>query len=254
MKEKTASRLTYMDVAKGIGILCVIAGHMGNSMVNRFIFSFHMPLFFLISGFFMSDKDSASVILNKRIRQLIPPYVFTCLSVIAISSVKGIIEVLVGNETLSQVGRIILEWIYASIYGAGTSHDLVFPVLSIGAIWFLLATIWSSWLSKYAMTTPNTILFVLIVSMLGHISSFFVWLPLSLQCGMTATVFVYLGIQLRKTDFFNKPNNIQIPCIIVSFILWINEIVFTTPWLDIAQNQFPNGAFDFIGGGAQQFA
>ena len=30
----TNNRLTYMDVAKGFGILCVIAGHMGNETIN----------------------------------------------------------------------------------------------------------------------------------------------------------------------------------------------------------------------------
>ena len=34
----TNNRLTYMDVAKGFGILCVIAGHMGNETINRFVF------------------------------------------------------------------------------------------------------------------------------------------------------------------------------------------------------------------------
>ena len=49
-------RLPYMDVAKGMGILCVIIGHMGNETINRIIFSFHMPLFFLISGYFLSNR------------------------------------------------------------------------------------------------------------------------------------------------------------------------------------------------------
>lgn len=49
-------RLPYMDVAKGMGILCVIIGHMGNEAINRIIFSLHMPLFFLISGYFLSNR------------------------------------------------------------------------------------------------------------------------------------------------------------------------------------------------------
>lgn len=52
----TNNRLSYMDIAKGFGILCVIAGHMGNETINRFVFSFHMPLFFLISGYFYHKR------------------------------------------------------------------------------------------------------------------------------------------------------------------------------------------------------
>ena len=45
-------RIEYVDVAKGIAILSVIVGHTFSaydpgSLLNRFIYSFHMPLFFI---------------------------------------------------------------------------------------------------------------------------------------------------------------------------------------------------------------
>lgn len=39
------TRLEYIDLAKGFGIVCVILGHMDKILINRFVFSFHMPLF-----------------------------------------------------------------------------------------------------------------------------------------------------------------------------------------------------------------
>lgn len=118
------TRLTYMDIAKGIGILCVIAGHMGNFIINKFVFSFHMPLFFLTSGYFISSKNSPQTILIKRFRQLLPPYVFTCFMVIFISTIKGILGILIGNKTIGQVAQTAFKWIGASLYGAGTPHDV----------------------------------------------------------------------------------------------------------------------------------
>ncbi|WP_278969986.1 acyltransferase family protein [Megasphaera elsdenii] len=47
------NRVGWIDVAKGIAIVLVIIGHtvqFGGGTRN-FIFSFHMPLFFLLSGF-----------------------------------------------------------------------------------------------------------------------------------------------------------------------------------------------------------
>lgn len=42
----------YIDIAKGIGIILVILGHSGvNSEIKDFIYGFHMPLFFVISGY-----------------------------------------------------------------------------------------------------------------------------------------------------------------------------------------------------------
>lgn len=48
------SRLLEFDIAKGIAILCVILGHLGIKEIDRVVFVFHMPLFFLISGYFLS--------------------------------------------------------------------------------------------------------------------------------------------------------------------------------------------------------
>lgn len=51
-KMEDHQRLAYMDIAKGIGIICVIVGHMDNQFIQQIVFSFHMPLLFMISGFF----------------------------------------------------------------------------------------------------------------------------------------------------------------------------------------------------------
>ena len=51
---KKAGRLDYFDMARGLGMLSIIIGHMGSSVVSDFVFTYHVPLFFLISGFFTS--------------------------------------------------------------------------------------------------------------------------------------------------------------------------------------------------------
>ena len=47
------NRIAWIDVAKGITILLVIIGHTltFGSATRNFIFSFHMPLFFILSGY-----------------------------------------------------------------------------------------------------------------------------------------------------------------------------------------------------------
>lgn len=47
------NRIDWIDVAKGIAIILVVLGHSSNDLVepvNRFLLSFHMPLFFFLSG------------------------------------------------------------------------------------------------------------------------------------------------------------------------------------------------------------
>ncbi|MBF1069294.1 MAG: acyltransferase family protein, partial [Prevotellaceae bacterium] len=56
MSEQT-KRIEALDIAKGIGIILVIIGHMSSSYLRDWIYSFHMPLFFIISGIcFKTEK------------------------------------------------------------------------------------------------------------------------------------------------------------------------------------------------------
>lgn len=50
------TRIEWLDIAKGIGILLVIAGHCFYLAYSRPIYAFHMPLFFFISGLLYRDK------------------------------------------------------------------------------------------------------------------------------------------------------------------------------------------------------
>lgn len=49
------NRMTYLDMAKGIGILLMIVGHtISLGWQKDLIYSFHMPLFFVCSGMTMT--------------------------------------------------------------------------------------------------------------------------------------------------------------------------------------------------------
>ena len=51
MQTEKTSRILWIDVAKGITIILVVLGHSSlPSTISRFIWAFHMPLFFLVSG------------------------------------------------------------------------------------------------------------------------------------------------------------------------------------------------------------
>ena len=58
-------RLAFPDAAKGMAIIAVIIGHSLSlhstdvtHILNNFIFSFHMPLFFMVSGYFYSNNNA----------------------------------------------------------------------------------------------------------------------------------------------------------------------------------------------------
>jgi fucose 4-O-acetylase-like acetyltransferase len=82
------NRLHYIDSAKGIGILLVIIGHhlLGAEWIVDWINSFHMPLFFVITGVLTGcheDKRSTKQLLYKKAKSLMYPYVtFSLLNLI----------------------------------------------------------------------------------------------------------------------------------------------------------------------------
>ena len=73
-------RIVFWDLIKGIAIFLVILGHSNISgFLYRFIFSFHMPLFMLVSGYFFafSVKKKTGYILKTTLRQTLL-WIFIC--------------------------------------------------------------------------------------------------------------------------------------------------------------------------------
>jgi fucose 4-O-acetylase-like acetyltransferase len=68
---------SWVDSLKGIGILLVVVGHVSqNGVLSRAIFSFHMPLFFILSGLLLSPKKCNATFFKKRFTRLLTPYFF----------------------------------------------------------------------------------------------------------------------------------------------------------------------------------
>lgn len=241
------NRLTYMDIAKGIGIVCVIVGHMNDRFIQQIVFSFHMPLFFIISGFFLPSKITPNELLAKRVKQLLPPYIATSIAIVLMSCFKNLIGILIHRKTVLDLVRDVCKWIYAAFYGAGSNHVTPFRVIQIGVIWLLLATIVSNYLVAKAVKTKYPTLFIVAIALVGYYTSKIVWLPWSIQAGMTAATFVYMGVILKRYNCIATEN---IEHFATAFAFWITEIIHGWPCIGVVENQYPNGAFDFIGGGA----
>lgn len=70
-------RFDYIDYAKGLGMLCVIWGHiMYAGLSARVVYAFHIPLFFFLSGMvFSKDRyDGVITFLKRRVSSLLIPY------------------------------------------------------------------------------------------------------------------------------------------------------------------------------------
>uniref|UniRef100_UPI0036F361D4 acyltransferase family protein n=1 Tax=Enterocloster asparagiformis TaxID=333367 RepID=UPI0036F361D4 len=214
-------RLEYMDVAKGIAILAIIIGHISRKpvWVTLFCFSFHVPIFFIISGYFFKQSPWKKLLKSKA-THLIGPYIWTCLGVIAISTVPLILS----SHSLNIIFRNIVNWLWSAFYGSGNTYDNPFWIKQIGAIWFLLALFFSYVILNLCLRSNKPEVILLFFAWAGWYTAKVVWLPFSVQAGMTSAVFMHIGYKLKQNgkleELLNQPLKMTGAFLIWFFYLW----------------------------------
>ncbi len=237
-------RIGYIDIAKGIGIILMIIGHMPlkNEYIKNFIYCFHMPLFFIISGYLFKYKDNKECLKNIG-RKLIVPYIVTCIAIIVYKIFRLILD---GN--FSAIPNILQTWGLASLYGSGSMQP--FGIRYIGAIWFLLALAFATYCMNNIYKSQYRYLWVTLIAYIGYKTSQYIWLPFSIQAGMVATLFMYIGILAKEKDVLNKKISINI------YIFLIFIVAFCVKYagkLYMVSNIYKNGFLDIIGAVSASF-
>ena len=201
-------RLESVDVAKGIAIIAIVMGHLGftgltgDNDVYRIVFQFHVPIFFIIAGYFLSTKRSLGAFAAQKARRLLLPYVFTC----ALLLLARMVVTLVLNGA-GDAGREfdVVGFLLAALYGSGTDFNLPGSLSAIGAIWFLeallVALLEVRILLRWKKAAPVV---VIVLFVLAAWSSTVLWLPFNIQSGFLGGGFVYVGYLLRKAEFMTR--------------------------------------------------
>lgn len=115
-------------------MLCIIAGHFGIATADHFVYTFHVPLFFLLSGYFFSTKASFPSFMKQKARQLLLPYYVTGIAILITATVVN--HFVWPEVNALQNAKSILG---ALLYGAGTPHTDPFVIRQIDLLWFLWA-------------------------------------------------------------------------------------------------------------------
>ncbi len=238
-------RIEYFDIAKGIAMLCIIAGHLGHDKINQFVFTFHVPLFFLVSGYFLNDKLPVKAYAKSKAKQLMIPYV-TAWGFITVGTMR--VVYLWMNDIWAVIVSFINQ-VLSGLYGNGAEiHEIYFGegfgVFSVGAIWFLPALFFALVIVRYFMEWKHGGACILVIALLGLMGSAAAWMPLSIQSGMVASSFVYLGMLARKYEIMEKklPREIWLGTI----ALWVFCILFCGE-MYLVENRFNHGLLDYAG-------
>ena len=86
-KVRGNKRIGYIDYIRAFAIVLMIVGHIIQEdarllmPIHEIIYSFHIPLFFFISGYVFSDNNlklSTKEYIKKNIKQIMFPYLGYC--------------------------------------------------------------------------------------------------------------------------------------------------------------------------------
>lgn len=219
-------RIAYIDFARGLAIILVVIGHyiqvfyenaFQSNPVLIVIYSFHMPLFFIISGLTFKTIDHNSIFawLKKKIKQLIiPSYIFIFLMMLCqyLTKLCGITLFPFMTFDPRNIIRALLQ----------------IRVDSACNVWFFSALFFAELILVIIhMITKRTLfrfLLSLIVSCFGAAYICFVRkpLPFSIDNSLLAVIFIELGfIYKNKTNI----NPSRLKGILVStglVLVWIS--------------------------------
>lgn len=237
-KLKTNKRIKYIDIARGIAIILMIAGHVcSNGWKRNIIFSFHMPLFIIVSGVFFKESESLKDTIIKLLKNLILPY---SLAIIITQIAKSVIN----NQQLE-----IWDLIKQIIFAYSNKKTFFLDIQGVGVLWFIpfLA------ISKIVFFMINKLskednllkgILCMVCTFIGiYLSKKKIYLPWSFDVALASIIFFYVGYMLKK---YNLIENILSNYKIMISIILLYCIGIKFGFIELAMRSYPNGLIAYM--------
>ena len=235
---KKTNRVFFIDIARGIAILLMIGGHvLGYGIKRDIIFSFHMPLFIIVSGYFYKDKPLKEHLKYLLLHLLIPSF----LIIFVVNMIMNIPDIGFIQSLLISFKTVITGWSHQA--------NITYNFPSVGILWFIYFLIIMKllFIITKKISKDNDILLLLLILLESFIGYFIgvkgCFLPWSIDISFACIILYYFGYIIHKYDVLNKiiSNNYMM---ILLLILWIIGIICNP--IEIAMRSYPNGLWSFI--------
>lgn len=219
-------RIASYDILKGIGIILMLYAHtyFTKSPLWPFIMSFHMPLFFIVSGLFFKPL-SISLQVKKDIDRLLLPYLFICVAQVLLTTAHHVYAF--------HQAAILWQYLY----------DCSSPA------WFLLALLIGRILFSVIINLcPKWHLAVsLAVSTLSLILTDRLEIPpvFSLTSGTGSLIFLSIGYFAKEHDLLSKLSAHKYYYAIAALLLWLCSSIWGQT--DVHLNIYKLWIIDYLG-------
>jgi fucose 4-O-acetylase-like acetyltransferase len=238
-------RVEYVDIAKGIGITLVVMGHNDFALISPFahklIYSFHMPMFFFMSGMFFKPDIPFWTFVRQRFHRVLRPFLFMVLFIFFMSISFSKVSILEASRRLVK-----------AMYGSGQYLDWVqlwfLPhlfVVSLFAYLFvrgirqrlLFRLRWAILIVLYVISVFSIKLFYPFeLNLLGKDFTLY-GLPFSLDLVLISGFFFILAYELNQTQYASFLESLWlllIAALALTFLVWYfpAKIDFNIRWFD----------------------
>lgn len=252
------NRSLIFDITKSLGIIFMVCGHSGAPFI-RFVYLFHMALFFMVAGYFFSNKsfDKFCELIKyiyKKIKRLWLPLVVTIIILTLMHNFFIKINFYT-NNILFLEGKYGNKWGIIDYYTITDIPKYLIKTLYFqhgeqlaGAAWFVIVMFYILCSSAILRFTGNLLIknkkiflifegliyFLLFIT--GYILSLKNYNQYLIGSYCTGMFLFYLGILYNKYESRIKLNW---QCFIINYIILLCLNKFTT-FTELAANQYYN--------------
>lgn len=238
-KVKINGRIAWIDTAKAISIICVIIGHTVSGPLRAIIFSFHMPLFFILSAWttrFSDSKQQLFANIRKSCRHLIVPAIIIFFLRFLFSACE-----MMRSTTPIEWKLFLCQKILTLLFASGVECTFSgYIVPAIGIPWFLIVLFFArliyDWLQLLLKDKKNgekkLYLVIILLTCVGIIIGENLFLFFSLDIAFAVTGLIMIA-QISKDKL--KVEDSPVIKAVFFLIIWI--VCFLLPYFILPSDQ-----------------
>ena len=186
------NRILWVDFSKGVVMLLVIVGHSSiPTIIRGAIYSFHMPLFFLLSGYTTKCSETKQDILQ-RVKKTAKGLLLTAY---LLWITRTLIYLLIGRVNYS-----LPQMFFSAIWAGGEEYEFWgLNIPAMGMTWFLvvLFILRNIYDVLQCLTKKHLTLISVCITFLGMLIGHWIQLPFSFDLALFSFVFYHCGQILK---------------------------------------------------------
>ncbi len=225
-------RVQFIDVAKGVSMILIILCHNPlHPVIYHWLYSFHVPLFFIVSGYFTHFTTFRSLEL-KVWKQLVLPLIVTHLLFL----IFFLIDYYFTETPLKPYpfNQVVV------------GELLALQPMELPNVWFLVALFWGKlW---FFLTIKVSNKYYLALGLGLFVTAIFIShqlsvsrVPLHFVQGMAVTVFLQIGYWMKQIGIFEKRLTAETICILAVSLLFAGNMP-----INFWAMHFPNHVFHVV--------